>query len=619
MKIKNKTTPNMKIMSRILLLTIALFMPFITSLEVYAKEQEPTTIDMFNKGIYYYDPYTDKCELNSDDNSDSQTETSSIYVVGDSITVGMESVLKSKLESSGIINSNIKLNGEVARSVSGEGDKGTSGLDALKEDEEFIKKASAVVVELGTNGGNSKNDIKKMTSAIKKINKDTRIYWVNIGHTNKSQENLMNQSNDTLNDLSDDQGYKIIDWNKAVEKDSKLTETPDGSPPNIHPNNNGYKVLSNMIATSIEGVSATQSSTNDSSSSNKSNPRQVWDFLVSQNGLDLSPVQAAAVMGNIQQEANFDPKAGEHGIYGSSDPHILNTGFGLIQWTNTQGDTQGRRYKAITWMKKNDYGIFSMKGQLEYFKEELKTGYKSTYEKLKKQNDLIEATVVFHDGFEGSADSDEYVRNVRGGTFAKKWLTKFGDIVGEYNEPSIKECGDGNDNPAPTIDGLESPPGIKELSMGYFRLPEAKYFDFSGGADVHCGSKALVDVIYTVAKAWESKYPKNKLIVGDLNAAYGHASHKNGVDVDITTVGMVAANVSGDREKSKELGKLFADTGAINLIFYNDSIVQNDFNDYAKKNKLPGNMQSWPNHDNHFHVRVLDKYSLKESLGCPSN
>lgn len=177
-----------------------------------------------------------------------------------------------------------------------------------------------------------------------------------------------------------------------------------------------------------------------------------------------------------------------------------------------------------------------------------------------------------------------------------------------------------SDTPS-TIEGLESPPNLgSSVGQNYYKMPDAPSgeYTFNGGtpAAERCGSKELVDAIYTVSKVWAQKHPQNKIIVGDLNAA-GHLSHMTGRDVDIYTHGNLAANTSGSQEASEELGRLFADTGITYLIFYNDTAVQNDFNSYAKGKGLPGTMQYWANHENHFHVRIAERYKLNSITSCP--
>jgi len=191
------------------------------------------------------------------------------------------------------------------------------------------------------------------------------------------------------------------------------------------------------------------------------------------------------------------------------------------------------------------------------------------------------------------------------------------------DEASCKELGfdtssSQTTNPPPQS-GLETPPNMGgEIANGYYKMPDATRgeYEISSPDNNRCGSSTLINTIYTVSKRWYAKYPNSKIRIGDLNAAAGHASHMNGVDVDIYTIDKSAADVSGDTEKSKELGRMFADTGVIKVIFYNDNAVQNDFNAYVQSKGLQSKMESWPGHENHFHVRIFDDFRLKTSGGC---
>ena len=81
------------------------------------------------------------------------------------------------------------------------------------------------------------------------------------------------------------------------------------------------------------------------------NEEKVWNYFIARG---LTPVGAAGAMGNMQQESSqFDPWAGEHGSTGNLDKGKLNTGFGLIQWTNTGGSSQGRRYGVMQYLEDN--------------------------------------------------------------------------------------------------------------------------------------------------------------------------------------------------------------------------------------------------------------------------
>lgn len=88
-----------------------------------------------------------------------------------------------------------------------------------------------------------------------------------------------------------------------------------------------------------------------SSLEGETNEEKVWNYFIARG---LTPVAAAGAMGNMKQESSlFDPWAGEHGSTGNLDKSRLNTGFGLIQWTNTGGDTTGRRYGVMTHLENN--------------------------------------------------------------------------------------------------------------------------------------------------------------------------------------------------------------------------------------------------------------------------
>ena len=82
----------------------------------------------------------------------------------------------------------------------------------------------------------------------------------------------------------------------------------------------------------------------------ESNPEKVWNYFI---GRGLTPVAAAGAMGNMAQEsAGFDPWAGEGGNKTISKT-VQQVGFGIIQWTNTEGNSQGRRYAVMTHMEKS--------------------------------------------------------------------------------------------------------------------------------------------------------------------------------------------------------------------------------------------------------------------------
>lgn len=171
------------------------------------------------------------------------------------------------------------------------------------------------------------------------------------------------------------------------------------------------------------------------------------------------------------------------------------------------------------------------------------------------------------------------------------------------------------------IEGLESPPNLGQPDAnGLYELPENPdlYRIYAGPAD-RKGKLELIQVIYTVAKAWRQRHADSWLSIGDLNASSGHKSHKKGIDVDLDVVNSEGQPVAGDfvnspdtysKELSIELGSLFVDTKIVTVIYFNDSDVQAAVNEYAATARKDGDlgfiMKYWQNHDNHFHVRIFE-------------
>lgn len=187
------------------------------------------------------------------------------------------------------------------------------------------------------------------------------------------------------------------------------------------------------------------------------------------------------------------------------------------------------------------------------------------------------------------------------------------------------------------------------LAYGYYRMPVAPNgeYDYYNpniapyntqptpakngvSVDERCGRLELVNMAYKVSQEWQKKYGKDgsRINVGDLNAA-GHISHSNGIDVDIRTSNLSAANAPNAREhtylrdRSIWLAQQLIDNGA-RLILYNDSAIFASVNDYGRRKGLNYDvMQPYALHDEHFHVRIGGKtiannpLALRTVDGCP--
>ena len=152
--------------------------------------------------------------------------------------------------------------------------------------------------------------------------------------------------------------------------------------------------------------------------------RSIWNFLKYKG---LSDYAAAAVLGNIQAECNFDPAAIES---------ATGKGFGLIQWTG------GRRTALEAAAKKAGVSPSDLQFQLEYLWKESLDPNSSYGKSLTKAGfytatSASDAAKIFHDVVEKSADSDARIKTNRCDT-AEKWYAKFkGTSAGNVGSATI--------------------------------------------------------------------------------------------------------------------------------------------------------------------------------------
>lgn len=380
------------------LLFVILLFVFYSVLQPTIYALSPEQQKLYDSGIYYYDIEGSKCKL---DNSVPNSATNNkVYIMGDSYSVGIDSTLTKDLKDAGydVVGKNEDNAGTITANG---GDGGTPAIDALDKDKAKIADAGSMVVLLGTNGG--ENDIPKFMDKLNSINPNIKVYWMTVGYSNASDADL-EARNKVTKDFATKYNYTIADWYSAYSKDKSLS---DG----VHPTAKGYKVLSKLFTDAMgkfsgTGISSTSGAgafmTTDSSQSNE---KRVWTFLTSPDGLGLTPEQAAGVMGNLQQESGINPKLDD------------GTNFGIASWIAE------RVTNLKNFAKKNNKDPKDLDAQLNFLKKELLAD-KSTLQKLKKTNDVVEATVIFHDGFERSADTADFVRNTRGG-YAKGFFKKF--------------------------------------------------------------------------------------------------------------------------------------------------------------------------------------------------
>lgn len=162
--------------------------------------------------------------------------------------------------------------------------------------------------------------------------------------------------------------------------------------------------------------------------------------------------------------------------------------------------------------------------------------------------------------------------------------------------------GDTGANNPPANDGEVADANSPRSRAGFIMLPASGpgFYGYYANSK-RWGKPALVYGIQRAARNFSTK-GWGKLGVGDISLKNGgdiagHASHERGVDVDMRPIrkdgaasGTTINQSSYSRERTKVALQLLRAELNVKLIFFNDSRV--------------GGVQHWPNHDNHFHLRI---------------
>lgn len=132
-------------------------------------------------------------------------------------------------------------------------------------------------------------------------------------------------------------------------------------------------------------------------------------------GKGLTLAQAAGIAGNYQQESGFEPLKIEGGaVVDYSYTPVDGEGYGIAQWTFD--DRQGPLMELAK-STNRQYGDLSL--QLDFSWQELNGTRAGALPTLKETTTPEDAAYVFHRDFEGSNDSEEFVKSVRGGNAIK--------------------------------------------------------------------------------------------------------------------------------------------------------------------------------------------------------
>lgn len=153
-----------------------------------------------------------------------------------------------------------------------------------------------------------------------------------------------------------------------------------------------------------------------------------------------------------------------------------------------------------------------------------------------------------------------------------------------------------------------APPPPPVSTAGFVQLPASGTgFTSYSPADRRWGTPAMVYGLIAGAQDWATDHPdRPRMGVGDLSLINGgpisgHVSHQVGKDVDVRPVRTDAegpttifnSNYSSSRTKDLIVNHLKPELD-VKVIFFNDPEIEGPLS----------YVQPWPNHDNHFHLRI---------------
>ncbi|MCW1908081.1 MAG: phage tail tip lysozyme [Candidatus Saccharibacteria bacterium] len=253
-----------------------------------------------------------------------------VYFVGDSIGTQVQSGLQSAFSSEGWTFQGSSLSG---RTLSG----GISpdGLGQIDIDQEYIRTARHIIIELGTNlSGMTTENVAAMIDKIRALSPEAQIYWIDIAVVNRNSiVDAFNDANAVIYEMGSpsQKNYKILSWAKTVFGETidptnmggladtnGYIDTRDGL--NVHLTGSGISAMGALVAGLIRGAVSPGTATNSGSCTcsvtlrGDDNRQRIYFFLIEKG---LTPAQAAGILGNMQAESHFEPRLVEYGFLNS--------------------------------------------------------------------------------------------------------------------------------------------------------------------------------------------------------------------------------------------------------------------------------------------------------------
>ena len=184
-------------------------------------------------------------------------------------------------------------------------------------------------------------------------------------------------------------------------------------------------------------------------------------------------------------------------------------------------------------------------------------------------------------------------------TFQQSRKLAVDGIVGPQTEAALVAAGAGK----PPQKSGGSSPGPQSTVSARLPSPGQGYYSYKPGTNQY-GLPETIRALQTIGAQWHKSHTSGPRIgIGDISLQGGgkmpgHASHQKGVDIDIRLVrndgqeGPVTYKQAAySRTLTQELVNLIRTNGVLRVeyIFFNDPQIKD--------------VQKWPNHDDHLHVR----------------
>lgn len=226
-------------------------------------------------------------------------------------------------------------------------------------------------------------------------------------------------------------------------------------------------------------------------------------------GKGLTLAQASGIAGNYQQESGFNPAIIQGGaIAGPDYKPVSGVGFGIAQWT-----WPGRQDPLVAMAAETNRKVIDLSVQLDYSWHEMENevGHRMKLAEFKATTTPEDAAYIFHRDYEVSADSEEFVKKVRGGN-ARNIYDQFKSVVPD-NASTASE------RPSGTCTGNGQASAFANDGFKIFNQNDPQWADEAYGESTigaaGCGPSAMAMII--TALTGETVTPSE-------TAAYGAAN-----------------------------------------------------------------------------------------------